>query len=132
MATANTRPRIVDIAILLLWVSLVLGIPLVVLRWSYLTQIPPPAAVLFFMAAIGIFNAWLIFRAAQGQDWARFLNLAFFACAIASYRSRFMEIPASSPITTAIELAQFAAQVTAFVLLFRPTAAAWFRPIKSA
>ena len=32
MATANTRPRIVDIAILLFWVSLALGISLVVLR----------------------------------------------------------------------------------------------------
>lgn len=127
VAALGSRPREVRLAVILLWLSWGLSIPM----WVLAAMRDPDthagpfaiALTLFFMALA----AWLNTLVYRGRNWARITMLVLVALSVL-----FVVFPPdglSEPgfVERVLNFADVCVQVSAIVLLFRRPGALWFR-----
>jgi hypothetical protein len=130
------RPRHVTIAVRLLWITLLIGVPGAIYNlvtgdspgMSRSVQIVFTVVVWSISWSIAI---WLLLSVAKGKNWARIVEAVFLALGLLFTFWAVRVIFAMSWYLGAIYLLQTALNTLAVVLLFTPASNAWFRAIKN-
>jgi hypothetical protein len=127
------RPLSVGIAFTLLWTSLAIGVLLVVWRLVAMANqgIALIAglvtfAIVTFLGAVMFF--WILRAVAQGRNWGRITVLVLSAVGSLATLMSIQTLMDRSAIDVIV---RFAMWITATVLLFTPTASAWYREMKA-
>ena len=131
---ANSRPRNVTIAVVILCVVLLCGLVSGSLHAAYAT-LPPTVSrsfanailVLGVVFGVGI-NAFFVYNIFKGRNWARIVYLVFFLLGILFAVPSFIVLLGQSPAWVVFSLIGYGAQVVALVLLFTGPGNAWFKP----
>jgi hypothetical protein len=121
------RPRQVTIAVALLWVSLVLGLPTWVLSASRDPETAFHPAFIVFMAIVFLLSAALNILIHRGRNWARILLLVLVVIAGA-----LLLVPVDEPVPAGVlentlTAVSLALDAVALYLLFTPPGASWYR-----
>ena len=125
------RPQQVVHAVVLLWLSLLLGIPATVYEHQ---QTPPgasgAAAILGLVVLLYVVGAGLNIFAARGHNWARITLLVFSSLAVAMYISMIQQYLERPVLYLALDLVTLVLDWVALYLLFTKPGALWFRRIE--
>jgi hypothetical protein len=125
-------PPPVSLAGNLLWASLGFGVIRTGLDWPAIERAAPVAFVVPAMVLTLVVAVWLIVMILKRRNWARIVFLVLFVIGtLMDGPGVFGEI-VERPVQGLCGLAQILLQGAALFLLFRPSAAAWFRPAGSA
>jgi hypothetical protein len=126
------RPLSVGIAFTLLWASLAVGLLLVVWRLVAMANqgnALMPGLVTFAIMTIlvaGLFF-WILRAVAEGRNWGRMTVLVAAIVGSLATLTTFQTLMDRSAIDVIV---RFVMWITATVLLFTPTASAWYRDMK--
>ena len=121
-----TKPRIVSVAIRLLYVALYTGIVRLVTDGQFLRRLLD--VPLLFVLPLGLFliMAALYRQISKRRNWARVVLLALVAIPVPFAVLDLIQRPPGITLSAALELAQASLNIAALVLLFLPTANSWF------
>lgn len=126
---ANSRPRNVTFAVVILCVVLLDGLVSGGLHAAHATLAPTVSRS--FAYAIVVFgvciNAFFVFKIFEGRNWARIVYLVFFLLGILFAVPSFIVLLGQSPAWVVLSLIGYVAQVVALVLLFTGSGSAWFK-----
>jgi hypothetical protein len=127
-----TRPREVDWAVRLLWISLAITLLVSPLDWHYSKGAESLPGLLVNDLFIFGFESFLIWKISQGTNWARItflvLSLLGLALAIGLVAIFHPKIPSPVPVVSwVISGLQSLIQAAALLLLFREPARYWFK-----
>jgi hypothetical protein len=124
------KPPEVSRAICIAWISLVIGLPKLLMDWPYIrAQAPATFIVLTSTFSCGI-TILLIWKTAQGRNWARITLLVLFLLALfPSFFIARSEL-ARAPLVGAISSAQIGFQGLALFFLFTNPGKAWFHGVR--
>jgi hypothetical protein len=123
------KPRVVDVAVKLLYGTLLVGLVRIALELPTLATLPAAASaftafvILFTFAILG----WLTYMIDQGRNWARITMLVLELIGLPFSLGPMWERLKTAPASGVLEALQTTAQVIALVLLFLPAARSWFR-----
>jgi hypothetical protein len=133
LAAPLPRPRVVTIAVVLLWTSILMGMPVAIWRISTVGAVAPVTFIGMFLVAYGFVCAlcfWLFGSVRKGKNWARITILVMTALYIAMQ-------PWGVPITLAaalpeaiVRIAQLLLWISASALLLAPASRAWYLSTK--
>lgn len=123
-----SRPRQVLIAVALLWLSLVLGIPEAVLSSRQVEGGAAGAAVAVVMLVIfGLFG-FVTVKVYQGRNWARIVMLVLTALSVLAMLFPSDESNAQGPGLQGLYLFDVLIEVVAMYLVFSKPGSLWFKP----
>jgi hypothetical protein len=123
------RPRQVLYAVVLLWVSLVLGMPTAYHEHQKAATDESASFVLIVMAVVYAFEACLNVFAARGYNWARIVLLIFSSIAAVSFLATIKEYLEDPVVYFALDASTLVMDAVALYLLFSKPGALWFRRI---
>jgi hypothetical protein len=121
------RPRAVVLAVRLLWISIVAGIPISVREYHDASAEGSATFLLYFTLALYAISVWMVVSIRKGRNWARILLLAFNVLnllSIALAYEEFRKYPTGELLALMIVVAL---DFTALCLLYTRAGAAWFR-----
>ena len=124
------RPRQVLYAVLLLWVSLVLGIPSAIHEYQKAVTEGTWPFLLVFMLFMYAFGVCLNIFAARGHNWARITLLVFSSVAIVSFVALIEEYLQDPVGYLALNIITLVMDAVALYLLFSRPGALWFRRVR--
>lgn len=129
-ALANSRPRNVAVAVAILSVVLACWLVAGATQTAYAAVAPPLSrSIVYAFGLAGVcFNAFFIYKIFQGRNWARVIYSVFVLLAVLFAVRGFAVFFGRSPAWAVLGLVGHFAQVTALVLLFTKSSAAWFKP----
>ena len=119
------RPRSVELAVKLLWVSFLAGL----LRLVFLPVSSDLVSETVLHACSLTLVAVFIFKISQGRNWARTISTGLYLAGL------FVSIPSQisflnhNPVIGIAGLIQIAVQGYAFFLLFSKASNPWFKPV---
>jgi len=123
-----SRPRQVKIAVALLWLSLVLGIPEAVLSSGQAGGGAAGVATAVVMLVIfGLFG-FVTVKVQQGRNWARIVMLVLTALSVAAMLFPSDEASAQGPLLQGLYLFDVVIEVVAMYLVFSKPGSLWFKP----
>lgn len=120
------RPRLLDVAAMLLWTSLIVWALTAVFDASagkLLKNVSPVATVIVLAVSVGV-NAGLTALVVTGRNWARILWLVL--CAV-GFIAQFATGFPSGFIERSTWVLQTVMNLAVFGILLTPTAARWFK-----
>ena len=123
------RPRQVLYAVVLLWISLLLGMPTAYYEHQKAATDESGLFVLILMAVVYAFEACLNVFAARGHNWARIVLLIFSTIAAVSFLVTIKEYLEDPVVYFALDASTLVMDAVALYLLFSRPGALWFRPI---
>jgi hypothetical protein len=130
---APPRPRAVDAAFWLLWASLLIGIPVAILRVFELAGIEYKIAIIvvvtIYLVVGGLFF-WIFGGLRRGRNWARITVLVVTILYVAMQPLVFLQTLAEPPLDATVKILQLVLWVVAAILLFLPRSSAWYRAMK--
>jgi hypothetical protein len=125
------RPRVVQIAYVLCWVSLVAGVPSLVDTFaegdSEITQAVFNVVFGLFYTALITFAIWVIVSIGRARNWARIVYAVLTGLSLLSMFGSLSEMLARPWYAWSSALLTTAMDVVLVVLLFLPAANAWYR-----
>jgi hypothetical protein len=122
------RPESVKRFELLFFLSLGLGMTISVLTWRQTTQMAGAGFALTVQAAVLLILLGLVLLVSRkGSNIARWVLVTLFVIGVIIYIPSVAVMYAQSPLAAMLSLVQFALQVAAIYLVFRPDAKSWFR-----
>jgi len=125
------RPRVVQIAYVLCWVSLVAGLPSMVDTIMEDGPVATTAAfkvgMSLFYVALMTFAIWLIVSIGRARNWARIVYAVLTGLSLLSMFGSLSEMLARPWYAWSSALLTTAMDVVLVVLLFLPAANAWYR-----
>jgi hypothetical protein len=125
------RPRVVQIAYVLCWVSLVAGVPSIVDTFaegdSEITQAVFNVVFGLFYTALITFAIWVIVSIGRARNWARIVYAVLTGLSLLSMFGSLSEMLARPWYAWSSALLTTAMDVVLVVLLFLPAANAWYR-----
>jgi hypothetical protein len=130
------RPIEVTWAVRLLWASLAVGV--VGQLWQYLLRLPFGYLIILLVAlAIRcVISVWVLYRIANGRNWARLVLLAILLLGLAyiGYNWRVYAAIFNGTLNEALvsTITKTILDIGATGLLFTPAANRWFRPSRTA
>jgi hypothetical protein len=131
LAPLMERPKQVQFAVGLLWLTLALGIP------SWLLSATRDPEMGFHWAMVGVtvllfaVSAYLNLVIYQGKNWARIVFLCLYLLSVVLLLIPMEEEEALSLAEQAITWFNMAAEAVAMVLVFTRPGSLWFRPASS-
>jgi hypothetical protein len=121
------RPKQVDRAVMLLWLSLALAVPLIYLEGARDPQTWLHPAALIFMAVIFAIAAALNVLIYKGHNWARIVVLIFYVIGLISLLASSDEPVPAGAAEHALNVLTLVIDSIALYLLFTPPGSQWFR-----
>jgi hypothetical protein len=120
------RPRQVFYAVVLLWISLVVAVPMV--YWEH-QRAPEEAASFYWVLVLMVLGLAVVVNIFiwQGRNWARILFLVLAVISVLSFVGTIDEILSHSATEIVLNVATLAIDVVAMYLLFTKPGALWFR-----
>ncbi len=121
------RPRQVQIAVALLWLSLVLGIPEAALSNRPVDGGGAGVALVVVMLLLFGLVGFLNVKIYQGRNWARIVVLALTALSVVMMLFPPDEVQAEGPLLQGFYLFDVLIEVAAMYLVFSKPGSLWFR-----
>jgi hypothetical protein len=120
------RPRQVVYAVVLLWISLVLGVP--VAYWEHQRTPAEVASVYWVLAALifGLAILVIVFLG-RGHNWARIVLLVLVVISFLSFLGTIGEILSHPAIEIVLNVVTLVIDAVAVYLVFTKPGALWFR-----
>jgi hypothetical protein len=120
------RPRQVVYAVVLLWISLVLGVP--VAYWEH-QRAPAEVAPVYWVLAALIFGLAIlvIVFLGRGHNWARIVLLVLVVISFLSFLGTIGEILSHPAIEIVLNVVTLVIDAVAAYLVFTKPGALWFR-----
>jgi hypothetical protein len=126
-AISGTRPRQIQLAVTLLWVSFALTVPAFALAAARTPDAAlHPASLVGTVALLGL-SALLILRIGDGRNWARWLYLVLFGVAVAMQWLPMDETNPPGYFENAVMAAGWLLDAASLWLVFTRPGADWFR-----
>jgi hypothetical protein len=136
-AASLERPKVVKIGAWMMWSEVVFGVPGVVFAMlnlpaklatgvAHVTVIVGLVVVLGFIAL----GAWFTWMAYQGRNWARIVQLVFMILGLLSGWWTLKASFAKSTYDGVVSVIQYVLNTAGVVLLFVPSANAWYRAMR--
>jgi hypothetical protein len=126
----KTRPVQINRAICLLCLSLTIGtLWAVIVLWDTWRSIEVPDVAVFLAVGITTFavlSAFLIWKVAQGRNWARITLLIFFVIGLWQYPSSLRYNFHRSPVLAILYVTETAIEIYALLLVFTTPGRGWF------
>ncbi len=122
------KPVEVVRAVNCLWASLALGFVKALMDMQHLSAQAAPAFTNFVLVTVIAFSAFLIYKIAQGRNWARITDLVLTALGSLLYLPMLMTEFGRSPVLGAFSVVQLGLQIFALWLLFTSPGKVWFKP----
>jgi hypothetical protein len=122
------RPRAVTIALALLWISLASLVITSIIGAIEAPFVPTTAIVVGI--ARPLLWLWIIIGIAEGRNWARIMLIVFVCFSIISLVTLSMLFPSS--LNYLLTVAWNAIDIAPLILLFTPSARAWFSARRAA
>ncbi len=124
------KPKPVAVAVTLLWVSYAMGLARGLMDFSALTAVASLAYVAFVMFFTFALIAYLIFRIAAGENWARIGFLVMLILGLIPTLPQIIKEWPGAPFAAILTVLQLAIQAYALFLLFTSPGNSWFRARK--
>ena len=120
------RPRPVVYAVVLLWISLVLGVPVV--YWEH-QRTPAEVAPFYWVPAVLILGLVIVVNIFiwRGRNWARIVALVLVVISFLSFLGTMGEILSHPAIEFVLNIVTLAIDAVAMYLLFTKPGVLWFR-----
>jgi hypothetical protein len=130
VAAGALRPRAVQLAVTLLWVSFAVSLPALALAAAR-----DPAAVLHpvslvITVALLALSVLLILRIGEGRDWARWVYLVLFGISVAMQWLPGDDLNPPGYFENALSAAGWLLDAAAMWLVFTRPGADWFRRVR--
>ena len=126
------KPKPVAVAVTLLWVSYAMGLARGLMDFSALTAVASLPYVMFVMFFTFVLIAYLIYRIAAGENWARIAFLVMLILGLIPTLPQLIKEWSTAPFAAILSALQLAIQAYALFLLFTPPGNSWFSRKKSA
>lgn len=126
-AVSVEKPIEVSRAVNCLWVSLALGFLKALIDMQHMSAQNAPGFINFILVAVIAINALLIYKIAQGKNWARITYLVLMVLGSLPSVPLLMNEFGRSPILGAFGIIQIGLQIFALWLLFTSPGKAWFK-----
>lgn len=123
-----SRPRQVQIAVALLWLSLALGIPEGVLSTRQVEGAVMGAVFAVFMLLVFGLIGFINVKVYQGRNWARIVMLVLTALSVLMMLFPSDESRAQGPLLQGLYLFDVLIEVIAMYLVFSKPGSLWFKP----
>ena len=120
------KPKPVAVAVTLLWVSYVMGLARGLMDFSALTAVASFAYVVFVMFFTFVLIAYLIYRIAAGENWARIAFLVMLILGLIPTLPQLIKEWSTAPFAAILSALQLAIQTYALFLLFTSPGNSWF------
>ena len=117
-------PLHVKIAVGLLWLSLVLSIPMLLLSSSHEPSGTFDSTFIAFMGVVYVFSAYVNMMVYKGKNWARLVIL--FSLALSALML-FLPSDESTAMERSLEMLLFLLDAVTVYLLFREPGSLWFK-----
>ncbi len=121
------RPRQVQVAVALLWLSLVLGIPEAVLGTRQPDEGGMGAVLMVIMLLIFGLVGFLNVKVYQGRNWARIVVLLLTVLSVLVMLFPSDESQAQGPVLQGLYLFDVLIEVVAMYLVFSKSGSLWFK-----
>lgn len=126
-APSGPRPAVMNLAVKLMWASLVLGPLRLFLEWDDISPYLDTKLMLIILVfSLGI-PVWLTLKIGQGRAWSRTVYLVLFILGLIPSVQSLAESLTNAPLSGVLGIAQAALQAIGLVLCFTPQAKAWFK-----
>ncbi len=123
--STQDAPARVRTAVSLLWLSLVVG--LLVLMFDPASAAMLPSAMLYSIAVISaLIMGFFIYKIGKGRNWARITFLVLFLLGLISYTSALTGLFNRSVVAGGLSTAQVIMQVVALYFVFSKPGSLWF------
>ena len=132
MPPTPQKPKPVAVAVTLLWVSYVMGLARGLMDFSALTAVASLAYVVFVMFFTFVLIAYLIYRIAAGENWARIAFLVMLILGLIPTLPQLIKEWSTAPFAATLSVLQLAIQAYALFLLFTSPGNSWFSRKKPA
>lgn len=114
------RPRVVVVAVILLWTEFVLGIVDTVLDWkSIRAQEYYQVSIAFGVVLMGV-SVWIYWKIWQGRNWARIVALVLVAMTVLGFATQISESFARSALISTLYCLELLLDLVAMYLVFFP------------
>ena len=126
----TTRPKNVQLAVTILYVTLGLGVISGVLQMlTHARSIGVGGVVsrMFTTLVVFVVMAFVVMMVGRGRNWARMALVVLFLVGVLPSIIPLIRFFATHPISGLLGLAQLVLQIAAFVFLFQPDSSQWFR-----
>ncbi len=123
----KTKPREINLAVGLYGVSLALGLVKAFLEWAYLRSSASVSLIAGVLGCTLAILSLLLWKVAQGRNWARITLLVFFLLFLPSSCLDIRAEFARSTIQGVLSIVQIALQTAALLFIFIGPGKEWFR-----
>ena len=123
-----SRPRQVQVAVALLWLSLALGVPEAVLGTRQFEGTIMGVGVTVITLLIFGLVGWVNVKVYQGRNWARVVMLVLTALSVVTVLFPSGESTAEGPLLQGLYLFDVLIEVVAMMLVFSNPGSLWFKP----
>ena len=120
------RPSQVTLAIKLCVAVIAIGIVQLAMLVVRHFEVRSPGTLISGQLATYAFSVFLLYRLAQGRNWARWLLVALLAVAIPLRVLPILQSISHYPVYSALEVAQVGLYIGALVLLLKKSSSEWF------
>jgi FtsH-binding integral membrane protein len=123
----NARPKKVQNAVTILYITLGIGIVRAVIEASANAEMAGVGFFMFITLVLVALIMLLIAMIARGRNWARITCLVLFLLGLLPSILALIRSFTLSPISGVLEMVQVVLTIVALVLLFQQDSSAWFR-----
>jgi hypothetical protein len=114
------RPRVVVIAVALLWIEFTLNFVVLALDWEYQRGDAPMVFVIGLHAVFIALSALINYKIWQGRNWARIFALTWVLIGVAFYTPEVSSELTRAPAATSLGFLQLLLDLVALYLVFIP------------
>ena len=127
---SNQKPKKVQTAVTILYVTLGIGILRAVIEASANAEMAGVGFLMFVTLVVFAFMAFLIAKIGGGKNWARITFLVLFLLGLLPSILPLLRSFDINPLSGFLGLAQIVLQILALVFLFQQESGDWFRAHK--
>jgi len=122
----HQKPKAVEIAVLVLWLTLALGLVMSVVRISH-TSLPVSSTLVYSILIISFaFSALCIYKISRGRNWARIIYLILLLLGMFKTVPSLILAIEHAPFSGSLSATVVAAQLVAMAFLFTGSSNGWF------
>ena len=124
---ASSKPKAVEIAVLILWLALACGLAMSVVK---LGQVALPVSLIFiysFLAFCFAVSALFVYKISRGRNWARITYLILILFGTLKALPNLIPTIEHAPFYGTLNIAVVASQLVAMTMLFTSSSNGWFK-----